>query len=146
MATPMHTPMKNLPKHDRFFGLPQDFPTPSAVEGPRLSPWPAEPASPNEAIVPFDQNRARVERDRLQIKADQIEIRKKNLGTRAKNRKDNIERIKSRLMDLTNEASDKRVKLAHESRLLQGNDKMLTKVDSELRDVNGMLASMPRYD
>jgi len=145
MATPMHTPMKNLPKHDRFFGLPQDFPTPSAVEGPRLSPWPAEPASTNDAIVPFGVNRA-IERDRLQIKADQIETRKKNLSTRVKNRTGNIDRLKSRLMDLTNEASDKRVKLAHESRLLEGNEKMLTKVDSELRDVNGMLASMPRYD
>ena len=110
-----------------------------------MSPWHAEPASTNDAIVPFDVNRA-IERDRLQIKADQIEIRKKNLSTRVKNRKGNIDRLKSRLMDLTNEASDKRVKLAHESRLLEGNQKMLTKVDSELRDVNGMLASMPRYD
>ena len=145
MVTPMHTPMKNFPKHDRFFGLPQDFPTPSAVEGPRLSPWPAEPASTKDAIVPFVVNRA-TERDRLQIKADQIETRKKNLSTRVKNRKDRTDTLKRELNHLAAEASDKRVKLAHESRLLEGNQKMLTKVDSELRDVNGMLASMPRYD
>ena len=150
MVTPMHTPMKNFPKHDRFPDLYSPT-TPSAViYGAEVSPRsPSEQShydGPGEAIVPFNPNRARVERGQLQIKADQIKLRKKSLGTRVNNRKDRIDRIKCELNRLAAEASEKRVKLAHESRLLKGNEEMLTKVDSELRDVNGMLASMPRYD